>query len=121
MTWVTMPVHQLNGAISGVAFSSLSRNRTTCQIPRFFPQRLLYARILDHPDHNQLRSVCRRDSPRSAWRQMDGGEAAPIFRYRLLVPTALLFALVNPLSWLVMSTGRVGRTLFITAATTPWL
>src|SRR5262249_34990881 len=44
-------------------------------------------------------------------------EAAPIFR--LLAPTALVFALVNPLSWLVMSTGRVRRALSITAATTP--
>ena len=44
-------------------------------------------------------------------------EAAPIFR--LLAPTALVFALANPLSWLVMSTGRVGRALSISAATTP--
>ena len=44
-------------------------------------------------------------------------EAAPIFR--LLAPTALVFALVNPLSWLVVSTGRVGRALSMTAATTP--
>ena len=44
-------------------------------------------------------------------------EAAPIFR--LLAPTALVFALANPLSWLVMSTGRVRRALSISAATTP--
>jgi len=42
---------------------------------------------------------------------------APIFR--LLAPTSLVFALANPLSWLVMATGRVGRAVSITAATTP--
>jgi O-antigen/teichoic acid export membrane protein len=37
----------------------------------------------------------------------------------LLAPTSLVFALANPLSWLVMATGRVGRAVSITAATTP--
>jgi O-antigen/teichoic acid export membrane protein len=44
-------------------------------------------------------------------------EAAPIFR--LLAPVALVFAVANPLSWLVMSTGRAGRALSISMATTP--
>ena len=38
-------------------------------------------------------------------------EAAPIFR--LLAPVAVVFAVANPFSWLVMSTGRVGRALSI--------
>jgi O-antigen/teichoic acid export membrane protein len=44
-------------------------------------------------------------------------EAAPILR--LLAPVALVFAVVNPFSWLVMSTGHAGRALSISAATTP--
>ena len=44
-------------------------------------------------------------------------EAAPIVR--LLAPVALVFAVANPLSWLVMSTGRAGRALSISTATTP--
>ena len=44
-------------------------------------------------------------------------EAAPIFR--LLAPVAVVFAVANPLSWLVMSTGRIGRALSISTATTP--
>ncbi len=44
-------------------------------------------------------------------------DAAPIFR--LLAPTSLVFALANPLSWLVTATGRVGRAVSITAAATP--
>ena len=44
-------------------------------------------------------------------------EAAPIVR--LLAPIALVFAVANPLSWLVMSTGRAGRALGISMAITP--
>ena len=43
--------------------------------------------------------------------------AAPIFR--LLAPVAVVFAVANPLSWLVMSTGRAGRALSISTTTTP--
>ena len=43
--------------------------------------------------------------------------AAPIFR--LLAPVALVFAVANPLSWLVQSTGRVGRALSMSTAVTP--
>jgi len=43
--------------------------------------------------------------------------AAPIFR--LLAPVAVVFAVANPFSWLVMSTGRIGRALSISVTTTP--
>src|SRR6202030_1772981 len=43
--------------------------------------------------------------------------AAPIFR--LLSPVAVVFAVANPLSWLVSSTGRIGRALSISATMTP--
>ena len=44
-------------------------------------------------------------------------EVVPIFQ--LLAPTSLVFALANPLSWLITATGRIGRAVIITAATTP--
>jgi O-antigen/teichoic acid export membrane protein len=43
--------------------------------------------------------------------------AAPIFR--VLAPVAVVFAVANPLSWLVSSTGRMGRALSISATMTP--
>lgn len=46
-------------------------------------------------------------------------EATPIFR--LLAPVAVVFAVANPFSWLVMSTGRAGRALRISTATTPFV
>ena len=45
--------------------------------------------------------------------------AAPIFR--LLAPTVLVFAVINPLSWLLLSTGKVVRSLQIALAMTPLL
>ena len=112
----TLPVHQLTGAVSGVAFTAFSR-------------------IQDDPDR-LARSFLRAYSllvsltipiaiscalfAEEIIRVVLGAkwmEAAPIFR--LLAPTALVFALANPLSWLVMSTGRVRRALCISAATTP--
>ena len=36
-----------------------------------------------------------------------------------MVPTSLVFALVNPLSWLLMATGRMRRAVSITAVATP--
>jgi O-antigen/teichoic acid export membrane protein len=112
----TMPVHQLNGAITGVAFSALSRiqnddERLARSFLRGFsvlvsmtvPITVVCAMFADEIIHVLLGDK---------WM-----EAAPIFR--LLAPTALAFALVNPLSWLVISTGRVGRGLSLTATTTP--
>jgi O-antigen/teichoic acid export membrane protein len=44
-------------------------------------------------------------------------DVVPIFQ--LLAPTSLVFALANPLSWLIIARGRIGRAVGITAATTP--
>jgi O-antigen/teichoic acid export membrane protein len=44
-------------------------------------------------------------------------EVVPIFQ--LLAPTSMVFALANPLSWLITATGRIERAVIITAVTTP--
>jgi O-antigen/teichoic acid export membrane protein len=44
-------------------------------------------------------------------------EAAPIFR--LLSPTILIFAMINPFSWLLFSIGMVGRSLKIALVIAP--
>ncbi len=46
-------------------------------------------------------------------------DAVPIFR--LLAPTMLVFAVVNPLSWLLFSIGKVGRLLKMSLVITPIL
>lgn len=113
---VTLPVHQLNNAVTNVAFSALSRIQDDAgRLARSFLSGFSVVVSLTIP----ATIICAIFADEiigvvlgSKWL-----EAAPIFR--LLSPTALVFALVNPLSWLVMSTGRVGRALTITATTTP--
>jgi O-antigen/teichoic acid export membrane protein len=112
----TLPVHQLNGAITSVAFSALSRIQGDAErLARSFLGGFSVLVSLTVP----VTIICGLFAEEivavllgAKWM-----EAAPILR--LLAPTALVFALVNPLNWLVMSTGRVGRALSMTAATTP--
>jgi O-antigen/teichoic acid export membrane protein len=113
---VTMPVQQLNSAVTGVAFPALSRiQHDTERLARSFLRGFSLLVSLTVPitiscalfAEELVRIVLG-----AKWM-----EAAPIFR--LLAPVAVVFALANPLSWLVMSTGRAGRALSISLATTP--
>jgi PST family polysaccharide transporter len=112
----TLPVQQLTGAVSGVAFTAFSRIQDDSdRLAKSFLKAYSLLVSLTVPiaiscplfAEEIIRVVL---GPK--WM-----EAAPIFR--LLAPTALVFALANPLSWLVLSTGRVRRALGISAATTP--
>jgi PST family polysaccharide transporter len=113
---VTLPVQQLNGAITGVAFPALSRVQHDAErlascflrgysllISLTIPVTIISALFAEEIVRIVLGAK---------WM-----EAAPIFRS--LAPVALVFAVANPLSWLVMSTGRAGRALSISTAATP--
>jgi O-antigen/teichoic acid export membrane protein len=112
----TMPIHQLNGAVSSVAFSALSRMQNDPhRLARSFLRGFSIVVSLTVPV-----TICCALFAEEIVVVLLGAkwiEAAPIFR--LLAPTALVFALVNPMSWLVTSMGRMGRALSLTAATTP--
>jgi O-antigen/teichoic acid export membrane protein len=112
----TLPVQQLTAAVSGVAFTAFSRIQDD-------PDRLAKSFLRAYSLLVSLTvpiAICCPLFAEEIIRVVLGAkwmEAAPIFR--LLAPTAVVFALANPLSWLVMSTGRVRRALYISAATTP--
>jgi PST family polysaccharide transporter len=112
----TLPMQQLTAALSGVAFTAFSRIQDD-------PDRLAKSFLRAYSLFVSLTVPIAISCPLFAEeivRVLLGAkwmEAAPIFR--ILAPTALVFALANPLSWLLMSTGRVGRALSISAATTP--
>jgi O-antigen/teichoic acid export membrane protein len=112
----TLPVQQLNSATSGVAFSALSRIQDDSdRLAKSFLRGYSLLLSLSIPI-----SICCALFAEEIVLVLLGSkwiEVAPIFR--LLAPTGLVFALANPLSWLVMSTGRVRRALSMTAATTP--
>jgi PST family polysaccharide transporter len=113
---VTLPVQQLNSAIGNVAFPSLSRiQHDAARLARSFLKGYSILISLTVPV-----TISCALFPDEIVRIALGAkwmEAAPIFR--LLAPVALVFAVANPLSWLVMSTGRAGRALSISTATTP--
>jgi O-antigen/teichoic acid export membrane protein len=106
----TLPVQQLIGAVHSVAFSVLSRMQSEVQrLQRAFLQSLSLIVSLTIPvvistalfsDEIVLIMLGRK------WM----GAAAVL---RLLSPTVLFFALVNPLNWFLKATGRVSRSLRI--------
>jgi PST family polysaccharide transporter len=115
---VTLPVQQLNNAVTGVAFPALSRiQHDAGRFARSFLKGYSVLISLTVPVTINCALF-----PDEIVRLVLGAkwmEAAPIFR--LLAPVALVFAVANPLSWLVMSTGRMGRALAISTAATPFV
>ncbi|PYT57952.1 MAG: lipopolysaccharide biosynthesis protein [Acidobacteria bacterium] len=113
---INLPTDNLNSAFWGLAFSGLSRVRDDAQkFKNYFLKGyslllaltipMTIAAALFAPD---LILVVL--GPR--WK-----EVVPIFR--LLTPTILVFALINPLAWLIFSLGMVGRNLRIVAVLAP--
>jgi O-antigen/teichoic acid export membrane protein len=113
---VTLPVQQLEVSLAAVAFPALSRIQHDAK-------RLAKAFLKAYNLHVSLAIpitiTCALFAEEIVGIVLGAKwmAAAPIFR--LLAPVAVVFAVANPLSWLVSSTGRMGRALAISAATTP--
>jgi O-antigen/teichoic acid export membrane protein len=113
---VTLPVQQLNAAVTGVAFPALSRiQHDAKRLARSFLKG--YSMLISLTVPVTISCALFPDEMVRIVLGAKWMEAAPIFR--LLAPVALVFAVANPLSWLVISTGRAGRALGISMATTP--
>jgi PST family polysaccharide transporter len=112
----TLPVQQLTAAIGGVAFTAFSRIQDdTGRLATSFLR--AYSLLISFTIPIAIICPLFADEIIRIVLSAKWMDAAPIFR--LLAPAALVFALANPLSWLVMSMGRVGRALSLSAATTP--
>ncbi len=112
----TLPVQQWTGTLSGVALSGLSAiQHDADRLSRSFLR--AYSLLLSVTLPIAITCPLFAEEIIHVLLGPKWMEVAPIFR--LLAPTSLVFASANPLSWLVMSTGRVGRAVSITAATTP--
>jgi PST family polysaccharide transporter len=113
---VTLPVQQLNDSVGGVAFPALARvQHDAKRLARSFLRGfslLISATIPITITCALFAEEIVRFVLGPKWMA-----AAPIFR--LLAPVAVVFAVANPLSWLVVSTGRIGRSLSMSAAMTP--
>jgi O-antigen/teichoic acid export membrane protein len=105
---VNLPVQQLNSSISGVAFPALSRMQDNPdRVCRYFLRG--YTLFLSITIPITIGSVLFGGDIIGV---MFGGKwaaAVPIFR--LLAPTILVFALINPLGWFLLAIGRAARSL----------
>jgi O-antigen/teichoic acid export membrane protein len=105
---ISIPTENLNAAVGSVALSALSRLQEDKErFKNYFLKGYSLTLALTVP----LTIFCALFADDiiavllgSKWK-----DAAPIFRY--LAPTILAFALINPLSWLLVSTGHIGRSL----------
>ena len=113
---VNIPTDNLNGAVGEVAFSALSRvQHDPPRLKSYFLKGYSLVLALTLP----ITIVCAlfAQDAISVFLGPKWTEAVPIFR--LLAPTILIFAMINPFSWLLFATGMVGRSLKIALVITP--
>jgi O-antigen/teichoic acid export membrane protein len=113
---INIPTANLNSAVGEVAFSALSRVRDDPhRLKRYFLKGHSLVLSLTVP----LTIVCAlfSDDVISVFLGPKWKEAAPIVR--LLAPTIFVFAIINPLGWLMYSLGLVGRSLKIALVFAP--
>jgi PST family polysaccharide transporter len=115
---IRIPTDTLNSAVGEVAFSALSRVKD--DPPRFRNYFLKgYSLVLALTLPATAACVLFGDDIILVLLGPKWKEAATIFRF--LAPTVLVFAIANPLSWLVSSIGWVGRGLKMSLAIAPLL
>lgn len=113
---VSIPTDNLNSAVGEVAFSALSRLQDApSRLKSYFLKG--YSLVLALTLPSTFACAVFADDMILVLLGPKWKEAAPIFR--LLAPTILVFAIANPLSWLVSSLGLVGRNLKIALLIAP--
>jgi len=113
---VNLPTDNLNSAVWGVAFSGLSRVRND---PNRFKSYFLkgYALVLALTLPITIGAALFAHDLIFLLLGPKWKDAVDIFR--LLTPTMFVFALINPLSWLIYSLGMVGRGLKLVLVMAP--
>lgn len=113
---VNIPTANLNSAVGEVAFSALSRLQDDpSRLRSYFLKG--YSLVLAMTLPMTLACVLFADDVVFVLLGPKWKEAVPIFR--LLAPTILTFALINPLGWLLYSLGLVKRSLKIALVFAP--
>ena len=113
---VNIPTDNLNSAVGGVAFSALSRVQSDRErLKSYFLKGYSFVLALTLPA-TVMCAIFAGDLVRvllgPKWI-----EAIPLFRY--LAPTILVFSMINPFSWLLLSLGLVARSLKIALVIAP--
>jgi len=113
---VRIPIDNLNSAIGEVAFSALSRlQHDPARLKSYFLKGYSLVVALTLPV--TLACGLFADDLIAVLLGPKWKEAAPIFR--LLAPTLLVFAVANPLGWLLSSIGLVRRSLHMSVVIAP--
>lgn len=113
---VNIPTDNLNTAVGGVVFSALSRVQHDAERFRsFFLKSYSLVLTLTIP----ITVVCTVFASDVILVVLGPKWTEAIVIFRLLSPTILIFALINPLGWLLYSLGMVGRGLKIALVFAP--
>jgi O-antigen/teichoic acid export membrane protein len=111
-----LPIENLNSAFGGVAFSGLSRVRDDAK--RFKSYFLRgYSLVLALTIPITIGAALFANDLIHALLGPKWTDVVDIFR--LLTPTILIFALINPLAWLTFSLGMIGRNLKVVLVLAP--
>jgi len=113
---INIPTENLNSSVGEVAFSALSRVQND---PIRFRSYFLKGYSLVLATTIPITIICGlfAGDVISVLLGVKWKDAVPIFR--LLAPTILVFAMINPLSWLLFSLGMVGRSLKVALVLAP--
>ena len=113
---INIPNDNLNSAIGGVAFSALSRlQKDPARYRSYFLKAYSLANSLTFPITIFFAFFA--DDIILALLGAKWTDAATIFR--LLSPTVMVFGIINPMSWLLLSTGLYGRSFKIALVIAP--
>ena len=113
---INIPIENLNATASGVAFAALSRlQEDHARFKSYFLKGYSLVLALTLP----ITTTCALFAHDMIFGFLGPKwhDAVPIFR--LLAPTILVFAIVNPMAWLLCSLGKVGRLLKMAVVLTP--
>jgi len=113
---INIPIENLNATASGVAFAALSRlQEDHARFKSYFLKGYSLVLALTLP----ITTACALFAHDMIFGFLGPKwhDAVPIFR--LLAPTILVFAIVNPMAWLLCSLGKVGRLVKMAVVLTP--
>ena len=113
---ITIPTDNLNAAVGGVAFAALSRLQDDAnRLKTYFLKGYAVVLALTVP----LTMVCALFADDLIAVLLGPKWIGTAAIFRLLAPMTLVFTLTDPLGYLLLSTGLVGRSLNITLVTSP--
>ena len=109
-TLINLPGDNLLQAVGGVAFPTLARvQNVPGQLRSFFLKFYSFVLGLTLP----ATLLCALFAPELIFVILGSKWSASVPIFRVLVPAMLMLSMINPFSWLLFATGRVGRSLKI--------